>query len=93
MKNFKKFVSSINEIAASEPISGLPIPNQTPPATTPPPVQTSPGVIIFPKNIFENDKKLRYWETEYDVHDLLKKVVYFYINSDLNLLEIKQQIE
>ena len=44
------------------------------------------------RNVLENDKKLRYWESDCEFEILLEKVVHYLIYSDLNLLEIKNLI-
>ena len=41
------------------------------------------------RNLFENDKKLQYWETAFEFDDLLKNVVLNLVSTDLNLLAIK----
>lgn len=44
------------------------------------------------RNLFENDKKLQYWETTLEFEDLLKNVIGNLVQTDLNLLEIKNLI-
>jgi hypothetical protein len=44
------------------------------------------------RNLLENDKKLQYWESDCEVEILLQKVIQYLINSDFNLLEIKNLI-
>ena len=44
------------------------------------------------RSLFENDKKLRYWETHLAFEDLLENVVRNLVQTDLNLLEIKNLI-
>ncbi|CAM3943032.1 hypothetical protein FLAN108750_00425 [Flavobacterium antarcticum] len=41
------------------------------------------------RNLFDNDKKLQYWETAFEFDDLLKNVVLNLVSTDLNLLAIK----
>ena len=41
------------------------------------------------RNLLENDKKLHYWETNFEFENLLKKVIHYLIETDLNLLKIK----
>lgn len=44
------------------------------------------------RHLFENSKKLDYWETSLEFEDLIKKVIHNLVESDLNLLEIKNLI-
>ena len=44
------------------------------------------------RELYVNDKKLTYWNYDDDFEELLKKVVGYLVNSDLTLLQIKQEL-
>ena len=44
------------------------------------------------RSLFENDRKLTYWEQSHGFEELKQKVIDFLIQTDLNLLEIKKII-
>lgn len=45
------------------------------------------------RNLFENNKKLHYWESKLTTNELLEKVVTYLVKTDLNLLQIKQELQ